>query len=304
MPTPHYHNRLLPAGGDFAFVRMAVRGRTVAGLLSLLLLHAGCSQPEKSNNKLFSDEQFQELSLSLSDKEQYFDTDNLISNERPFQHLIPAIKDTLPAGGAYLGVGPDQNFTYIAGTRPSIAFIIDIRRHNLLQHLYFKELFERAPNRVEFLSLLLSRPTQTELSSRGLNAADLVEIFLGLPADRSLTDSTVSAVFSSLRRRFPEMIQEADRPFLDQMAGTFRQEGLRLRFRSHRRRPRFFYPTLGELLTGTGRQGIEHGLPEFGVVLLFCANHAVREPNHSPGRGPGRHRIVESHRWFSGRKRD
>ena len=259
MPTPHYHNRLLPAGGDFAFVRMAVRGRTVAGLLSLLLLHAGCSQPEKSNNKLFSDEQFQELSLSLSDKEQYFDTDNLISNERPFQHLIPAIKDKLPAGGAYLGVGPDQNFTYISGTRPSIAFIIDIRRHNLLQHLYFKELFERAPNRVEFLSLLLSRPTQTELSSRGLNAADLVEIFLGLPADRSLTDSTVSAVFSSLRRRFPEMIQEADRPFLDQMAGTFRQEGLRLRFRSHRRRPRFFYPTLGELLTGTDRQGIEHG---------------------------------------------
>ena len=201
-----------------------------------------CSQPEKRNNKLFSDEQFQELSLSLSEEEQYFDTDNLISNERPYQHLIPAIKDRLPWGGAYLGVGPDQNFTYIAGTRPSIAFIIDIRRQNLLQHLYFKELFERARNRVEFLSLLLSRPTQTELSRRGLNAAGLVEIFLGLPADRSLTDRTVSVVFSSLRRRFPAMIQEADRPFLDQMAGTFRQEGPRLRFQSHRRRPRFFYP--------------------------------------------------------------
>ena len=230
----------------------------MAGLLSLLLLHAGCSQPER-NRRLFSDEQFHELSLRLSEEEQYFDTDNLISNERPYQHLIPAIKDRLPSGGAYLGVGPDQNFTYIANTRPSIAFIIDIRRHNLLQHLYFKELFERAPNRVEFLSLLLSRPTQTELSSRGLNAAGLVEIFLGLPADRLLTDRTVSAAFSSLRRRFPAMIQEADRPFLDQMAGTFRQEGLQLRFRSHRRRPRFFYPTLGELLTGTDRRGIEHG---------------------------------------------
>ena len=105
----------------------------------------------------------------------------------------------------------------------------------------------------------LSRPPQTELSSRGLNAAGLVEIFLGLPADRSLTDRTASKVFSSLRRRFPGTIQETDRPFLDQMAGTFRQEGLRLRFRSYRRRPRFFYPTLGELLTGTDRRGIEHG---------------------------------------------
>ena len=238
----------------------AVRGWTVAAFLSLLLLlHSGCSQPDQRHSRLYSDDQFQELSLSLSEEEQYFDTDNLISNERPYQHLIPAIKERLPSGGAYLGVGPGQNFTYIASIRPAIAFIIDIRRHNLLQHLYFKELFERAPTRVEFLSLLLSCPLQTEVSSQGLNAAGLVEIFLGLAADRSLTAKTVEEIVSSLRNRFPEMIQEADLTFLGEMAGTFRKQGLRLRFRGHGRPPRFFYPTLGELLSGTDRRGIEHG---------------------------------------------
>ena len=33
------------------------------------------------------------------------------------------------AGGVYIGVGPEQNFTYIAA-RPEMAFIVDIRREN------------------------------------------------------------------------------------------------------------------------------------------------------------------------------
>ena len=252
------YNRLLPPGGDPA-PHPAVRDRTAAGLLFLLLLNSACARSDERRDQLFSDDQFQELSLGLSEEEQYFDTDNLISNERPYQHLIPAINDRVTSGGAYLGVGPDQNFTYIANTRPSIAFIVDIRRHNLLQHLYCKELFERAPTRAEFLSLLLSRPIRSELPGSELKAVELVEIFLGLPADRSLADTTVSEVFSSLRRRFPGLIQETDRSSLSKMAATFREEGLDLRFRSHGRRPHFFYPNLRELFTATDRLGIEQG---------------------------------------------
>jgi len=43
-------------------------------------------------------------------------------------------------GGVYLGVGPNQNFTYIAKVQPRYAFIIDIRRQNFLEHLLFKAL--------------------------------------------------------------------------------------------------------------------------------------------------------------------
>src|ERR1700686_1375795 len=53
-----------------------------------------------------------------------FDTDNLISNERSYLDVIPALNASRVSGGAYVGLGPDQNFSYIAQVRPAIAFIL------------------------------------------------------------------------------------------------------------------------------------------------------------------------------------
>ena len=78
----------------------------------------------------------------LSEPGGYFDSDNLISNEKSYLQVVPALREAGSNGGAYVGVGPDQNFSYIAQVRPSIAFIIDIRRDNLLLHLLFKALFQ------------------------------------------------------------------------------------------------------------------------------------------------------------------
>jgi hypothetical protein len=94
---------------------------------------------------------------SLSEPEGTFDTDNLISNERSYLDVVPALLAGGVNGGAYVGVGPDQNFSYIARIRPSVAYIIDIRRDNLLLHLLFKALFARAPDRVSYLALLTGR---------------------------------------------------------------------------------------------------------------------------------------------------
>ena len=94
----------------------------------------------------------------LSEANGDFDTDNLISNERSYLEIVPALKKAGIIGGAYIGVGPDQNFSYIAQVRPTIAFIVDIRRDNLLLHLLFKSLFSAAQNRAEYLSLLTGRP--------------------------------------------------------------------------------------------------------------------------------------------------
>src|SRR6202040_3512878 len=87
-----------------------------------------------------------------------FDTDNLISNERSYLDVIPALHGSSVSGGASVGVGPDQNFSYIAQIRPTMAFIVDIRRDNLLLHLLFKALFAAAQNRAEYVSLLTGRP--------------------------------------------------------------------------------------------------------------------------------------------------
>src|SRR5437879_13431245 len=79
-----------------------------------------------------------------------------MSNEREFAALIPELKKSTKPGGVYLGVGPEQNFSYIAALRPRIAFIFDIRRENMLEHLIYKAVFEISHTRVEFISRLFS----------------------------------------------------------------------------------------------------------------------------------------------------
>ena len=91
---------------------------------------------------------------ALSEPAGYFDTDNLISNERSYLDVVPDLKKRGVRGGAYVGVGPDQNFSYIAAIRPDVVFIVDVRRDNLLLHLLFKSLFTLARTRVEYLALL------------------------------------------------------------------------------------------------------------------------------------------------------
>src|SRR5262249_19139436 len=103
--------------------------------------------------------------LRLSEPGGDFDTDNLISNERSYLEVLPALRQARVGGGAYVGVGPDQNFTYIALMRPAVAFIVDVRRDNLLLHLLFKALFALARTRTEYLTLLTDRPPPRDLET-------------------------------------------------------------------------------------------------------------------------------------------
>src|SRR5258708_1271179 len=87
---------------------------------------------------------FAALVEHLSEPGGDFGGDNLISNEQSYLHVMPALERAHVNGGAFVGVGPDQNFSYIAQIKPAIAYIIDIRRDNLLLHLPFKALFAEA----------------------------------------------------------------------------------------------------------------------------------------------------------------
>ena len=87
-----------------------------------------------------------------------FHSDNFTSNEANYATVAAILAKSGPHGGAYLGVGPEQNFNYIAAIRPAIAVIFDIRRQAVMQHLLFKALFEMSANRTEFISNLFSVP--------------------------------------------------------------------------------------------------------------------------------------------------
>src|SRR5262245_51803203 len=89
-----------------------------------------------------TDEAFWKLVTDFSEPDGRFVSDNFVSNELATQHVLSDLTQDRKAGGAYLGVGPEQNFTYIAALRPKIAFIIDIRRQNMIEHLMYKALIE------------------------------------------------------------------------------------------------------------------------------------------------------------------
>ena len=111
-----------------------------------------------------SDEAFWKLIESSSEPGGSFQSENFLSNETGFQMVIPTLTLRVKPGSVYMGVGPEQNFTYIAAIRPKIAFLVDIRRQNMLEHMIYKALFEMSDNRADFLSKLFSRKRPAGLS--------------------------------------------------------------------------------------------------------------------------------------------
>ena len=85
-----------------------------------------------------SDAEFWQLITTLSEPNGFFRSDNLVSNEAGYQSAVPGLQRATAPGGVYLGVGPEQNLTYIAAVRPSLAFIVDIRRGNRDLQLMYK----------------------------------------------------------------------------------------------------------------------------------------------------------------------
>lgn len=219
---------------------------------------------------------------SLSEPAGYFDTDNLISNERSYLHVAPALREMARrgAGGVYLGVGPDQNFSYIAHARPSLAILIDVRRDNLLLHLLFKAIFAEARSRLEYLALLTGRQSPaagTDWSQRPVDA-----LVTYIDAAPRLSDAGVTALRGRLAgviRGFGVAMTDADRSTIDRFHRRFIDAGLGLQFNSTGRAPQYDYPTYRDLLLEVDRQGGRQSFvateSDFQFVKGLQARHQV-----------------------------
>lgn len=192
---------------------------------------------------------------SLSEPGGYFDTDNLISNERSYLEVIPELERRRVHGGAYIGVGPDQNFSYIAGVRPSIAFIVDIRRDNLLLHLLFKALFQKAESRIEYLALLFGRSGPDDPAAwRASTIERLTQYVARRPLDAADL-GRLRAQIDRVIRGFGVPLSGEDMATIDRFHRRFIEAGLGLKFETTGRGPQSYYPTYGELLAGTDGAG-------------------------------------------------
>jgi hypothetical protein len=198
---------------------------------------------------------FAALSADLSEPAGYFDTDNLISNEDSYLHAVTGLVRRGVRGGAYVGVGPDQNFSYIAAVRPAIAFIVDIRRANLLEQLLFKAVFARARNRLDYLCLLFGEPLPADTS--GWGAGDITRLVAYVrthPADSASAAEARRLVRDAVRASGITLSAE-DLATIDRFHRTFIAQGLDLRMTSFGRPERLDYPTYGDLLLQTDLDG-------------------------------------------------
>lgn len=146
-----------------------------------------------------SDAEFWRMVTAFSEPDGSFRSENLLSNETGFQAVIPELLRTVKPGGVYLGVGPEQNFTYIVALHPRIAFIVDIRHQNAVHHLLYKALIELSDNRADFLSRLFSRPRPAGLD---LNTSvdSLFAAFAIVGADSTLFYKTLAAIKNRLMK--------------------------------------------------------------------------------------------------------
>ncbi len=212
-----------------------------------------------------SNEAFWQLVTGASEAGGNFSSNNWVSNEVLFQTVLPDLSSRVATGGVYLGVGPDQNFTYIVGLRPKIAFIVDIRRQNMLQHLLYKAVIELSPTRAEFASRLFSRPRPAGVGVNAAPAALLSALGQQAP-DEKLYRQTLAQSLDLLKRKRGFTLSPDDERTIEYVLQTFFEFGPDLTYSPIAIRGASFgamrlavsspYPSFADLMNETDGRGV------------------------------------------------
>jgi len=206
------------------------------------------------------DEEFWRLTSEFSERAGTFQSDNLLSNERDLQQVIPDLQRGAGDTSVYLGVGPEQNFTYIAAVRPKMAFIIDIRRGNFDLHLMYKALFELSADRAEFVSRLFARKRPEGLTATS-SAAEIFEAFARVEPTDGLYSQNMRAIVRHLTRTHGFVLSSADTLRLQHIYTAISTYGPTIQYSTSQNagRWRSTEPTYRDLMVATDRSGQARG---------------------------------------------
>jgi len=172
-----------------------------------------------------TDAEFWTLVSDISEPGGYFQiTDNFTSNEIEVGQLVTSLRERKISGGVYVGVGPEQNFSYIAAIKPALAFVIDIRRQAVMQHLMFKAMFELSKDRADFMSLLFAKPKPKDLDPAA-PIQKIWEAFFGVTTDAALAATTHDRVVERLTKTHGFAFTDDERAQLDGVLSAFAQYG-------------------------------------------------------------------------------
>jgi hypothetical protein len=244
---------------------LAIRRRIVLAATMALVAFFGplglTSRPVVATDQLpseLSDEVFWNMVTDFSEAGGYFRSDNFVSNETAFQFVLKDLKKT-KTGGVYLGVGPDQNFTYIVAMKPKLAIIVDIRRQNAMQHLMYKALLEMSTDRADFLSKLFSRRRPDNLGAQS-TAEELFAAYNVIQPDRQLYLRNLEAIKKQLTEHHKFGLSSDDESSIQYVYNSFYFGGPDLTYNGvgggfGRSR----MPSYGELMEMTDQEGINRG---------------------------------------------
>jgi hypothetical protein len=192
-----------------------------------------------------------------------------LSNELQFQYVISELTRMTKTGRAYLGVGPEQNFTYIASLKPSIAFIVDVRRGNLDLHLLYKALFELSDTRADFVGLLFSRPRPPGLSVRS-SAKEIFDAYAPVAASERLYTETMARVRDRLFTTHRFDVSEGDLRGIEYVYRAYFTFGPTIRYSPQGLTGGTVQPTYAALMAATDEKGQRLGFlgseDRFGLV--------------------------------------
>ena len=215
--------------------------------LVLALLVAAPQAPAGLPTRL-TDQEFWALSQESSELGGYFrsaDITNLTSNETEMQYVIPDLVARVKPDYVYLGVGPEQNFTYITALRPKMAVIFDIRRGNLNLQLMYKAIFELSKDRADFVSMLFSKPRPPAIGAAA-RADELFSAFASSETSQALYTKNLAAIRTFLTKTRGLPLTPADLNAIETVYQAFYASGFYVR-------PS---PSYADLMAGTDASGV------------------------------------------------
>jgi len=203
------------------------RAVVIAAMLvsAAVVVSDGCIRRPTLGTRL-TDQEFAALMDALSEPAGSFPlSDNLVSNE---PRMAENVRWLRPAGGVYVGVGPEQNFSYIARLAPAMAFIVDIRRENRNLHLLYKALFELSTDRADFVARLFSRPRPDGLTGES-SIDDIFERFAAVPSSSDFYDRNAALIHERLTGH-GVAVTPADLTAIDGALHAFYADGPEIQF--------------------------------------------------------------------------
>ena len=156
-----------------------------------------------------------------------------------------------------------------------MAFVVDIRRGNLLLHLTYKALIEVARDRTDFMSRVFARQAPAGVGFRS-TARALFDAFGSVPVSSELAATTLHEIFDRLEHTHGFPLSDDDRRGITEVYRSLYTGGPNVRgdFGGGR-----WIPSYAELMAQTDLHGYDHSFMEseanFRILKEYESNNLI-----------------------------